>query len=137
MLPLGKTTVVRRDFGISSPLTVPNPRRTPGTSKAVLDESSLLLEERQTTDLVVYAQPETADRYAAQATGPKRGALCRFTPLQTSILDLVARGSTDKQLAMELGISRSTVHTYLDRMFRRYDVHTRTALVAIWLTSRR
>jgi DNA-binding CsgD family transcriptional regulator len=56
-----------------------------------------------------------------------------LTQRQTDIIELIAAGYTDKELAHQLGISSSTLRTYLDRLFRRYEVHSRAALVARWL----
>jgi DNA-binding CsgD family transcriptional regulator len=58
-----------------------------------------------------------------------------LTQRQTDIIELIAAGYTDKELAHQLGISSSTLRTYLDRLFRRYEVHSRAALVARWLRS--
>jgi DNA-binding CsgD family transcriptional regulator len=58
-----------------------------------------------------------------------------LTRRQADIIELIADGYTDKELAQHLGISSSTLRTYLDRLFRRYEVHSRAALVARWLRS--
>jgi DNA-binding CsgD family transcriptional regulator len=58
-----------------------------------------------------------------------------LTRRQADIIELIADGYTDKELAQRLGISSSTLRTYLDRLFRRYEVHSRAALVARWLRS--
>jgi DNA-binding CsgD family transcriptional regulator len=58
-----------------------------------------------------------------------------LTQRQTDIIELIAAGYTDKELAHQLGISSGTLRTYLDRLFRRYEVHSRAALVARWLRS--
>ena len=59
----------------------------------------------------------------------------RLTERQTKIVEMIAAGYTDKQLAGRLGMSPGTLRTHLDRMFRRFGVHTRAALVACWLRS--
>ena len=58
-----------------------------------------------------------------------------LTERQTKIVEMIAAGYTDKQLAGRLGMSPSTLRTHLDRLFRRFGVHTRAALVAGWLRS--
>jgi DNA-binding CsgD family transcriptional regulator len=58
-----------------------------------------------------------------------------LTEKQTKIVEMIAAGYTDKQLAGRLGMSPGTLRTHLDRMFRRFGVHTRAALVACWLRS--
>jgi DNA-binding CsgD family transcriptional regulator len=56
-----------------------------------------------------------------------------LTERQADIIKLIAAGYTDKELAGQLGISSGTLRTYLDRLFRRFGVHSRAALVARWL----
>jgi DNA-binding CsgD family transcriptional regulator len=56
-----------------------------------------------------------------------------FTERQTKIVEMIAAGYTDKQLAVRLGMAPSTLRTHMERMFRRYRVHSRAALVACWL----
>jgi DNA-binding CsgD family transcriptional regulator len=56
-----------------------------------------------------------------------------FTERQTKIVEMIAAGYTDKQLAVRLGMAPSTLRTHMERMFRRYGVHSRAALVACWL----
>jgi DNA-binding CsgD family transcriptional regulator len=64
-----------------------------------------------------------------------RTRIVALTEQQSDIIELIAAGYTDKELAHQLGISSSTLRTYLDRLFRRYEVHSRAALVARWLRS--
>jgi DNA-binding CsgD family transcriptional regulator len=56
-----------------------------------------------------------------------------LTDRQTKIVELIAAGCTDKELVRRLGMSSGTLRTHLDRMFRRFGVHSRAALVAVWL----
>jgi len=58
-----------------------------------------------------------------------------LTDRQRGIIELIAVGYTDKQLARQLGISSSTLRTHLERLFRRFGVHSRAALVARRLRS--
>ena len=63
-------------------------------------------------------------------------ARVRATPRQTQILELAGRGSADKQIADELGISISTVRTQLQRFYKASGVHSRTEAVVLWLQTR-
>ncbi|WP_433333520.1 LuxR C-terminal-related transcriptional regulator [Spirillospora sp. CA-294931] len=38
---------------------------------------------------------------------------------------------TDDQIARSLGITRRTVRTHLERIFRKYNLHSRAAAVGI------
>jgi DNA-binding CsgD family transcriptional regulator len=54
------------------------------------------------------------------------------------VLDLVADGKTNAQVAAELWIAPGTVRRHLENVFAKLDVHTRTAAVAtLWRTERR
>ena len=55
------------------------------------------------------------------------------TPRQEEILTLVAAGFSDKEIALELGLSPRTVQTHLDRLFLEHGLHKRSAAVAAWL----
>lgn len=52
-----------------------------------------------------------------------------LTPRETEVLDLLARGRLDKEVARALGVSVWTVHSHLRRIFAKYGVHTRTEAV--------
>jgi DNA-binding CsgD family transcriptional regulator len=53
----------------------------------------------------------------------------RLTPRQTGLLRLVAVGHTNTQIARRLGISQATVRTYLENIYERLQVSSRTAAV--------
>jgi len=45
------------------------------------------------------------------------------------IVELILRGRQDKEIAEELGVSFSTVRTYLKRIFDRTEVNGRNGLI--------
>ncbi|MCL4852686.1 MAG: helix-turn-helix transcriptional regulator [Bryobacteraceae bacterium] len=57
----------------------------------------------------------------------------KLSPRQVRIVELVARGLGDKQIAAELGISEETVAFHFRSAFRRYGARSRAALVASYL----
>jgi DNA-binding CsgD family transcriptional regulator len=56
-----------------------------------------------------------------------------MSPRQEQILELVAEGCSDKEIARRLGMSVRTVGTHLSRLYERHQVHSRSAIVAMWL----
>ncbi|MGA3065576.1 MAG: helix-turn-helix transcriptional regulator [Tepidisphaeraceae bacterium] len=48
---------------------------------------------------------------------------------QAEIIELILQGKKDKQIAMEMGLSKHTVRTYLNRIFARMEVTDRLGLV--------
>jgi DNA-binding CsgD family transcriptional regulator len=53
-----------------------------------------------------------------------------LSPREQQIARMVAQGYPNKTIAAKLGISSWTVSTHLRRMFAKFDVRTRAALVA-------
>jgi DNA-binding CsgD family transcriptional regulator len=54
----------------------------------------------------------------------------QLTPREREILDLVAEGRTNAEIAERLWVSRGTVRKHLDNIYARLGVHTRTAAAA-------
>ena len=62
----------------------------------------------------------------------------RLSPQQANIVGLIMQGRRDKQIAGELQLSASTVHTHLRTIFVRLDVQDRVELVLrVFATARR
>jgi DNA-binding NarL/FixJ family response regulator len=53
-----------------------------------------------------------------------------LTPRQRQIVDLIAQGATDREIASHLGISESTAHKHVQNALRRANAKTRSQLVA-------
>jgi two-component system response regulator DegU len=54
----------------------------------------------------------------------------RLTPRQYQIVELIAQGATDREIADQLRISRSTAHKHVQNALRRVRAKTRSQLVA-------
>jgi DNA-binding CsgD family transcriptional regulator len=59
----------------------------------------------------------------------RRHPVPELTPRHWQLLDLVAAGLTNTQIARRLGLSEGTVRTHLENIYRRLDVSSRTAAV--------
>ncbi|MDX7988752.1 helix-turn-helix transcriptional regulator [Xenorhabdus sp. 12] len=57
-------------------------------------------------------------------------SLISFTPKEQEIIHLVREGSSNKRIALLLGVSLSTVKTHLRNIFTKADVTNRTELVS-------
>lgn len=55
------------------------------------------------------------------------------SPRQEQILSLITEGQCDKQIARELNMSARTVDSHLQRLYDKYNVHSRAAIVAKWI----
>jgi len=69
--------------------------------------------------------PTPADEDGERATIP------HLTPRERDVLGLVRLGLANKRIASELGISETTVKTYLGSAFQRIGVNDRTS-AALW-----
>jgi DNA-binding CsgD family transcriptional regulator/uncharacterized protein YkwD len=69
------------------------------------------------------------------SSGPRAVAM-RMTPRQAQIVDLVADGLSDKQIAAQLGLAQNTVRTHLQRLFRDCGLHNRAEAAARWIQLR-
>jgi DNA-binding NarL/FixJ family response regulator len=59
----------------------------------------------------------------------RRHPIPRLTPRQNDLLHLVTAGHTNTQIARQLGISEGTVRTYLENIYQKLGVSSRTAAV--------
>ena len=56
----------------------------------------------------------------------------KFTPRAVQLLELAERGMSNDQIAKELGLALHTIKVHFVRIFKRLDVHTRSAAVYKW-----
>jgi DNA-binding CsgD family transcriptional regulator len=59
--------------------------------------------------------------------------VARLTDRETQILQLVARGKTNREIALLLVVSEHTVRKHLENVYEKLGVHTRTAAAAALL----
>jgi DNA-binding CsgD family transcriptional regulator/predicted RNase H-like HicB family nuclease len=71
-------------------------------------------------------------KLAALRTQPETVGLARsgLTPRESEIVDLVARGLTNKEIGTALWITENSVKQALKRIFRKLDVSSRAEMVA-------
>ncbi len=62
---------------------------------------------------------------------PRSEASTALTPRQQQIVDLIAQGATDREIAVRLRISESTAHKHVQNALRRSKTKTRSQLVAV------
>lgn len=70
--------------------------------------------------------PVAARPPRATGCGSVASPLQALTGQEHRILREVARGKTDKEVAAALGLTAKTARNYLDRIFAKLNVHTRT-----------
>ncbi|TMC83705.1 MAG: helix-turn-helix transcriptional regulator [Chloroflexi bacterium] len=67
---------------------------------------------------------------------PKPLHSTHVTPRQSEILDLIAAGLADKEIAEKLGLSYGTVRTQLSRFFAANGIRGRAGAVALWVRAK-
>jgi len=80
---------------------------------------------------------DDAVRQRMTASREGRPAFDALTPQEYRLLAEVAKGKTDKEVAAELGLSPKTARNYLDRIFSKLGVHTRTEAATVFLMAGR
>ncbi len=73
---------------------------------------------------------------AAPDPPPERESLARLTPRELEVLHLVARGMTDREIGLALGISTRTVESHVAHVLQRLAVRSRSAAVEIFERNR-
>jgi len=84
-----------------------------------------------------YIEKRTFDRAAfrrvveeTRQTHNSQSELNTLTDRKCEVLDLLAQGLTNKEIAEKLFITTNTVKRYLKAVFEKLDVHTRSAATA-------
>lgn len=68
-----------------------------------------------------------------QGQNSDRDTRIHFSPRQSEIIALAAKGLADKEIALQLRLSAPTVRTHLHRFYKDHGVHNRAEAVALWL----
>ncbi|RTL46916.1 response regulator [Variovorax gossypii] len=82
----------------------------------------------------------TAFRHEAEAASlaasPPPDPLATLSPREREIVDLIARGDSNKQIARELGIAETTVKIHVQHLLRKLDLDSRVQ-AAVLVTQQR
>ena len=71
--------------------------------------------------------PAVATRVVEQlAAGGRPRALDALTPRELDVLRLIARGRSNKRIALELGVAEKTVKTHVGHVLAKLDLSDRT-----------
>jgi DNA-binding CsgD family transcriptional regulator len=119
---------VQRDRGVEHEckLLLPAPDRTSRGFFLVRGPDSHDFNERD-RDVLTVLRPQLN---AIREEWERRNRPDLLTPRENEILQLVADGLTNKEIARRLVISPTTVRTHLENVFEKLEVGTRTAAVA-------
>jgi two-component system response regulator DesR len=118
-----------------SPVVLLTGLRFPGVLRAALDGGAEgVVSKADPVEQIVKAIQAVAGGGTAvspEAVGIARSALRRPATRELAVITEVASGATNGEIAERLSIRRPTVEAVLRRLFDRYSVTSRTALVAV------
>ena len=100
--------------------------------RRVMDGHSVVAEEM--TGKLVAAFRDTPAAEPGAGDGPAAGtgaALASLSPRETEILQAIAGGASNKEIARGLGIAESTVKIHVQHVLRKFDVASRVQLAVI------
>jgi DNA-binding NarL/FixJ family response regulator len=100
---------------------------TPGdVERAYAEHGILAYLEKQTFDRRAFLRAVEDARHAPRPSGE----LDALTDRERQVLDLLAKGMTNKEIAEALVITTNTVKRHLKSIFEKLDIHTRSAAAA-------
>jgi RNA polymerase sigma factor (sigma-70 family) len=74
---------------------------------------------------------------APHQKSPAGSALAELTDRERDVLELLAKGYTNRQIAEQLGITANTVKKHVDHILQKLQVSTRAAAVAVAMRAER
>lgn len=83
-----------------------------------------LLEDYQRLSDIAEKPPTTSP-----VIGPRPVGLNVLSERERQVLELLARGMTNKEIGLQLGLSPKTIARHRERIMGKLDLHSRTALV--------
>lgn len=87
-----------------------------------------VLDANVTKTLVAAVRPSAAPPAANSFTA----RLARLTPQERRLLELLAEGRANKDIATALNLGEGTVRNYLSNIFAKLEVQNRTEATALW-----
>ncbi|QRF61404.1 response regulator transcription factor [Variovorax paradoxus] len=110
-------------------------RMTPQIARKVMDQFRLLAnhvaQDVAVEDPPASAEPESAEAQEAQeAPDP-------LTERETVVLDLIAKGQSNRQIAATLNLAEGTVKNHASRIMQKLHANTRTELAVLVLARRK
>jgi DNA-binding NarL/FixJ family response regulator len=133
---LAATELVRklRFEGWTTPVLVITAAPRPGLNEAVLESGAqgVVVKRGSPDDLLRALRLVAAGQPVLDSEHPRRPpGEAALSPREREVLRLAAAGSTNKEIAEELGLGRETVKTLLSRTFAKLGARNRTEAVTI------
>lgn len=59
-----------------------------------------------------------------------------LTPREVEVMDLIAEGKSNKEIAEILGVGKGTIGSFLVKIYDKLDAHNRAGATRMWLLHR-
>lgn len=109
-------------------------RLTPQVARKVMDQFRLLANRQAAAAQA--PPPETAPRAAPAAPARSVVAQDPLTERESAVLELIAKGQSNRQIAAALSLSEGTVKNHVSRVMQKLHANTRTELAVMVLGSK-
>lgn len=76
-----------------------------------------------------YVPPNLIENHSQEMSNAKNSGIKNLTNRQSQVLDLIAQGKSNKQIAFDMGVSESTVKLHINALLRSLHVSNRTQAV--------
>ena len=76
-----------------------------------------------------YVPPNLIENHSQDTADNKNSGIKNLTIRQSQVLDLIAQGKSNKQIAFDMGVSESTVKLHINALLRSLHVSNRTQAV--------
>jgi DNA-binding NarL/FixJ family response regulator len=104
-------------------------------SPQVLADLSLVAESDRLTMLLCAANDSTlAKRFGIRSQATAIPSLVDLTPREAEVMDMVAAGLSNKEIAQALFVVEATVKAHLRHAYEKLGVRGRPEAIAHWLT---
>jgi DNA-binding NarL/FixJ family response regulator len=120
----------RRGFDTPALLMTAAPREGLNETAQAAGVQGTVVKSARPSDLLTALRYVVNGDEVLRAAHPRALRHVSLSPRERAILQLVAQGSTNVEVAEQLGISRETVKTILYRSFEKLGVHRRSEAVA-------
>lgn len=97
-------------------------------ARRIVEAIEAILAGRTVFDPVSSMSPGVNDHHQE-----RENPLAELTTQEYRVLEHVAKGKTDKEVASAIGLTAKTVRNYLDRIFAKLGVHTRTEAALVFV----
>jgi DNA-binding CsgD family transcriptional regulator len=84
-------------------------------------------------DIVEWLHREIGPMIGRQLVSARDSSFSNLPPRLQQVMRQLLEGDSEKQIATRLGLSRATVHEYIQSLYRRCGVGNRSELMARWI----